>query len=119
VVVRPGVMIGTGQILIDGSIACVQGDAFLVRVEMCSYVTLGGHAGGFGTLTIAALNADQIAQRTTFLKKPAILRGTQFTAHFTPTIKGVTLPPASIVDPVPVYFGTGSFVTTNVRSKGQ
>lgn len=119
-VVLPGMITGTGQSTNTGPIVCVQGDEASVVVPGVSYVAPPFTTPGFGTLTIAALNADQIAKQTKFLNKPAILKGTLFTAKLTVTIPATTTPPATPSADVVgrVYTGNGQFQTSNFKLKG-
>jgi len=120
VVVAPGQISGSAQFTIDGSVGCVQGDEASVSVPGASYVSGSFTIPGVGTLTIQALGSDQLGQQTTSSQKPVILKGSTFQALFTVSVQAFMPNPGGqpIPDPVPQYFGTGQFVTTNVRSKG-
>jgi hypothetical protein len=119
VVVAPGVITGSAQIKVDGSIGCVQGDESSVTVPGVAYISTPFTIPGVGTLTIAALGGDQLGKQTSSSQKPVILKGSTFTARFSVTVPAqqVTAGP-NVPDPTPLYSGTGQFVTTNVRSKG-
>jgi Contractile injection system spike tip protein len=117
VVVAPGTITGSSRVNIDGAAACVQGDEASVSVPV-TYSNPGGGFGvlGAGTLTISALGADQLGQKTSSTQKPLILKGSTFTALL--TVQAPASNPTAGPDPVPMYTGTGQFVTTNVKSKG-
>ena len=118
VVVAPGTITGSSRVNIDGSAACVQGDEASVSVPV-TYTNPGGSFAtpGVGTLTISALGADQLGQKTSSTQKPVILKGSTYTALLTVQAPAVN-PGTGAPDPVPMYTGTGQFVTTNVKSKG-
>jgi hypothetical protein len=119
VVAAPGVITGSGQATLDGAMVCVQWDEASVVVAGVSYVSPPFAIPGVGTLTIAALGPDQVAQKTTYMKKPAILKGSKFTARFSVMVPAMQATPGGPVpDPVAVYTGTGTFVTTNALSTG-
>jgi hypothetical protein len=104
---------------VDGQLVCVQGDEASVSVPGVSYVSPPFTAPGVGTLTIQSLGVDQLGQRTSSSQKPVILKGSTFTAQFQVTVQAKQVTPnGTILDPVPLYTGTGQFVTSNVRSKG-
>ena len=117
VVVQPGIITGTGRSTTVGPIVCIRGDEASVIVPGCAYFT-PTYVGGFGTLTISALNADQIAKQTKFAGTPAILKGTLFTAKFTVTIPAPLAVGTGPPDPVLSYVGNGQFQTTNFKLKG-
>jgi hypothetical protein len=117
VVVQPGIITGTGRSKTVGPIVCIRGDEASVIVPGCAYFT-PTFAGGVGTLTISALNADQIARQTKFGGTPAILKGTLFTAKFTVTVPAPPVSGTGPPDPVLSYTGTGQFQTTNFKLKG-
>ena len=119
VVPLPGNITGSSQINIDGSVACVQGDESSVSVPGVMYMTPTYPIPGTGTLTISALGADQLGQKTSSSQKSLILKGSTFTAQLAVSVPAQQ-PTAGgpVPDPVPQYSGTGQFVTTNVRSKG-
>ena len=116
VTVAPGTITGSSKVSIDGAIACIQGDEASVTVPV-TYINNGFATPGAGTLTIQALGADQLGQKTSSTQKPFILKGSTFTALFTVKAPAVN-PNSGVPDPTPMYTGTGQFVTTNVRSKG-
>jgi hypothetical protein len=117
VVVQPGTITGSGRAGLEGPIACVVGDEATVVVPGVTYVAPPFATPGIGTLTIAALGADQIATVTKFLQKPAILKGTLFTARFSVTAPAIN-PNSGVPDPVPVYPGTGQFMSNNLKVRG-
>jgi hypothetical protein len=118
VVVLPGVITGSGRAQLDGITACVLGDEASVVVQNVAYVSPPFVTPSVGTLTIASLNPDQIAMHTTIDGKPAILLGSQFNALFTVSAPAMQPSTPPVPDPVPVYPGSGQFVTTNARSVG-
>ena len=116
-VVAPGTITGSSRVNVDGAAACVQGDEASVTVP----VTYTNPAGAFvtpgaATLTISALGADQLGQKTSSTQKPLILKGSTYTALL--TVQAPAANPTAGPDPSPMYTGTGQFVTTNVKSKG-
>jgi hypothetical protein len=119
VVPLPGLITGSGQATVNGAMACVQGDEASVQVPGVTYISPPFAIPGTGTLTISALGADQIAQKTTYVSKPAILKGSTFTALFSVMVPATQATPGGPVpDPAPMYMGTGQFVTANTTSKG-
>ena len=117
--VLPGTITGTGRVVLEGAVACVLGDEASVVVPGVLYIGAAFPIPGVGTLTISALNADQIATRTRAVQKSAILKGTQFTALFTVNVPAtVATPGGPVPDPVPFYNGTGYFMSANFRVKG-
>lgn len=116
VLVAPGNITGSGRFKVDGQLVCVQGDEASVSVPGVSYVSPPFTVPGVGTLTIQSLGADQLGQKTSSSQKPVILKGSMFTAQFQVTTPASQ--PSAGFDPVPLYTGTGQFVTSNVRSKG-
>jgi hypothetical protein len=119
VVVAPGNITGSGRFKVDGQLACVQGDEASVSVPGVSYVTASFPIPGTGTITIQSLAADQLGQKTSSSQKPVILKGSMFTAQFQVSAKAsVSTPSGPVFDPVPLYTGTGQFVTSNFRSRG-
>jgi hypothetical protein len=119
VVVAPGTLSGTGRGKVAGKPVCVQGDEATVMVPGCAYQTPQYSIPGVGTLSIAALAGDQVAQRTKSGGKPVLLKGGDFTAKFQVMVPAMQPTGAGPVpDATPQYSGNGSFVTTNVRAKG-
>lgn len=110
----PGVITGTAQAQSNGPTACVVGDEVSVRVPGVAYTSGAFTMPGVGMLTILALGGDQQAVQGRSGGKPFILKGSIFQAQLQ------VLAPASnptSADPVPIYFGTGQFVTTNTVFK--
>jgi len=119
VVPMPGVITGSGQATSNGATVCVQGDEASVQVPGVTYMNPPFTIPGSGTLTISALGADQLAQKTTYVSKPAILKGSTFTALLSVTVPATQATAGGPVpDPVPMYTGTGQFVTSNTTSQG-
>lgn len=120
VVVQPGVLAGSGRGLAGSRPVCVQGDEAKVIVPGCMYTSGGFSIPGVGALSIASLAPNQIALRTKSGGRSVLLKGATFIAKFqvmTPAQQPAP-PGPPIPDPMPMYTGTGSFVTTNVRVKG-
>lgn len=109
VVPVPGTITGSGPDRSGGRMACVLGDEATVRVPGVPYSS-GAFTGGVGILTILALGPDQQAVNATAGGLPLILRGSQFRARFQVVLPATN---ATGADAVPVYFGTGSFLTSN------
>jgi len=118
VVVRPGIMQGTGQTTLTGRKICLRGDESRLMVAGCIYMTPVYTIPGIGTIRINALGVDQTSQKTTSGSKSIILKGSTFTAVFavqtpaqdpTPTFTGG----APIPDATPQYPGKGNFITSN------
>ena len=121
VVVRPGILRGSGPATLGGRNLCVEGDESRVEVPGCVYVTPQYSIPGTGTLKIAALAADQRAAKTGTGGKAVLLRGGTFTAKFevqSPAQQPPPGPGSPIPDAAPQYSGTGSFQTTNARFRG-
>src|SRR5262245_42780145 len=116
VVVQPGQMQGSGPASCTGKKICVEGDEARVAVQGCTYMTPLYCIPGTGTLKIAALAPDQVAQKTRTGGTAHILVGSQFEAVFEVQSPAQQPPPGSgppIPDATPKYSGKGSFLTTN------
>ena len=112
VVVRPGILQGSGPARWQGKPWCVEGDEKTLAVPGCPYSTPMYSIPGIGTLKIAALAPNQIAKSTTTGGKAVLLKGGVFTARFevqTPAQQPVT----SATDPMALYSGQGMFTTFN------
>ena len=121
VVVRPGILSGTGRSNVSKVPLCVQGDEISATVPGCAYISGSFVTPGVGTLSISALGADQLSMKTKCGHKPVMLKGSMFTAQFQVTVPAMMPTPGGPVpDPMPMYTGSGNFVTTNmtVRDKG-
>ncbi|NES63821.1 MAG: hypothetical protein F6K24_00175 [Okeania sp. SIO2D1] len=117
VAVRLGEIKGSGKSSLISKNVCIDGDEKSVAVPGCSYIAGAYIIPGVGTLKIAALADDQIAQKTYSASTPMILKGSNFIAKFevqTPAFMPLPLIP----DVVPQYLGTGSFITTNAKWRG-
>lgn len=114
VVAPPGVLSGSGRGTIDGRIVCVQGDEASAIVAAAAYFTPTFPRPGVGMLRITALAPDQISTKATSGGCAVLLRGSRFQAQLQ------VLAPASndvSADVVPVYFGSGSFLTVNAKAQ--
>ena len=111
----PGVISGTAQAK-NKVTACVEGDQASVVVAGAAYISGAFATPGVATLTIESLGADQVARQAQSGGKGLILKGTKFRAKLQVTVPAVN-PISGAPDPAPIYYGTGSFVTTNVVLK--
>lgn len=121
VVVQPGDLKGSGPATLNGKKVCVDGDEKNVSVPGCTYMTPQYSIPGTGTLKIAALAANQKAQKTNTGGKAVLLKGGNFTAKFevqNPAKQPLPPPGPPIPDATPQYSGTGMFITTNVKYQG-
>lgn len=121
VVVRPGNLIGSGKDKVNGKIICVDGDEKKVMVPGCTYMTSQHSIPGVGMLTIESLAANQKAKKTKSGGKPVLLKGGSFKAKFQVMVPAQQPPPgpgAPIPDSTPQYSGSGTFITTNLITKG-
>lgn len=119
VVVQPGTLTASGPATVNGKQVCVAGDEQSVSVPGCSYVTPLHPIPGVGTLEIAALAGDQIARKTRSGGTLVLLVGSSFTATFVVQCPALQSPPGSAPDPMPRYPGSGSFLTTNTKFRGE
>ena len=119
VVAQPGTLSGSGDDTVGGKAMCLEGDEADVSVPGCSYVAGAFTTPGTGTLKIAALGSDQIAQRTKTDGKAVLLKGTVFTAKFEVQAPAQQPSTPPVADPMPEYAGgTGSFTTMNQIWRG-
>jgi hypothetical protein len=91
-----------------------------VSVPGCIYTTSKHSIPGVGTLEIAALAADQRAQRPATGAEPLLLGG-KFTARFvvqSPAMQPPRAPARRSPTPQPQYAGEGFFITTNTKLRG-
>lgn len=122
VVVRPTNLQGSGPATIGGKRICVDGDEKKVMVLGCTYMTPQFSIPGVGTLKINALAPNQRTIKTKTGGRNMLLRGGNFIAAFmvqTPAQQPPPGPGPPIPDPVPQYIGQGSFLTTNLKFRGQ
>jgi len=106
----PGTIIGSAQANSNGLTACVVGDERSVQVPGVAYTSGAFTIPGVGLLTILSLGGDQQSKQGKSGGRPFILNGSVFQAQLQ------VLAPASnptSADPVPIYFGSGQFVTVN------
>lgn len=119
VVVKPGVINGSGKGTVKGKPLCIKGDEASVSVDNCDYIAGLFTIPGKGTLKINALGSGQIAQKTRNLGQSVLLKGTLFTAVFEVKIPAQQPGPPPVNDPTPQYAGgTGQFKTNNTLWKG-
>jgi hypothetical protein len=95
---------------------CVEGDESTLVVAGAAYISGAFVTPGVGTLTIESLGSDQKAQNAKSGGKALILKGTLFRAKFQVS-SPATNPSSGAADPVPIYNGTGYFLTTNTVLK--
>ncbi|MCA9638262.1 MAG: hypothetical protein KC420_19670 [Myxococcales bacterium] len=119
VAVKPGSLVASGPATRDGRRLCVVGDEGSVEVKGCTYVTGQHTLAGAGTLAIAALAGDHIAQKSRSGDTPLLLVGGRFVASFTVDVPAKQPTAAGPVpDATPTYSGAGSFVTANDHLRG-
>ena len=121
VTVRPGNLVGPGKDKVNGKIVCVDGDEKKGVVPSCPYMTPQYSIPGMGMLTIESLAGNQKAQKTKSGGKPVLLKGGSFKAKFQVMMPAQQPPPgpdSPIPDATPQYSGGGTFITTNIVSKG-
>ncbi len=116
VIAPPGILTGTGRATVNGAIVCVQGDEASAMVAAAAYFTPAFPTPGVGTLRITSLAADQISTKATSGGRAALLRGGRFQAQLQVLAPAVN-PGSGVPDPVPIYLGSGSFMTTNVKAQ--
>ncbi|WP_368565942.1 hypothetical protein [Pseudoxanthomonas sp. UTMC 1351] len=117
----PARIVGKGHASIGGKKICIAGDEGKVQIS-ADYVIPSGptYANGKGTITIAALNSDQLANEVTS-GQALIIDGTQFEALFTPTVPAISpgVPPR----PDPAFpspsKGAGQFIATQSFAKAR
>lgn len=120
VIAPPGVITGTAKENINGLLVCAAGDEASVVVAGAVYFTPLFPIPGVGTLTIESLAADQQARKNKSGTRAVILKRTKFRARFQVSIPAQVVQPAGTVpDSTSVYFGTGSFTTTNTRVRAE
>ena len=120
VVAPPGIITGTAKESVNNLTVCAEGDEASVVVSGAVYFTPSFPIPGVGTLTIESLGPDQKARKGQSASRALILKGTKFRARFqvvSPAMVPTSGPPAP--DPMPIYFGTGSFITTNTRLQAE
>lgn len=116
----PGRITGTAKAKVSNQTACAAGDESSVVVVGAVYFTPSFPIPGAGTLTIESLGLDQKARKGKSGGRRLILRGTKFRARL--QVSAPAQMPTSggpVPDPTPVYFGTGSFVTTNTLARAE
>ncbi|NER93769.1 MAG: hypothetical protein F6J86_07990 [Symploca sp. SIO1B1] len=119
VTVRPGNLAGTGKQKVNGRIVCVAGDEKKVIVPGCPYITPQYSIPGMGILSIESLAGNQKAKKTKSGGKPVLLKGGSFKAKFqVATPAQQPSPSGTIPDATPQYSGSGTFITTNLVTKG-
>lgn len=120
VVVRPGTVMASGPMTVNGRKVAVEGDEKKVVVMGCPYTAGPFSIAGVGKLEIDTLVPNQKAIISSTGGKKMLLVGSQFIAKFsvmTPAQQPQPpKPPQS--DPTPMYTGQGNFVSTNLKVKG-
>jgi hypothetical protein len=120
VVVQPGTLVASGPATFGGSKKlCIVGDEKSVKVPGCMYTAGPYSIPGTGMLEIAALAADQKAEKTKSGATAVMLVGGNFDAKF--TVQAPAQQPTAagpVPDGTPTYQGKGNFVTTNSKFRG-
>lgn len=116
----PARIVGTGHVNIGGKKSCIAGDEGKVQVPADYVIPSGPYANGKGTITIVALNRDQLANDVTS-GQALIVDGTQFEALFTPTVPAIS--PGAPPKPDPAFpspsKGAGEFIATQSFAKAR
>lgn len=113
-IVDARVIRGTGSATVDGKKVCILGDEKHVRLA-ATYVTPAHPVAGGGDVTIAALAADQRAEHC-LNGEPLIIKGSVFTAEFTPKTPAHNPGPPVVQDATTPSQGLGSFVVSQTAS---
>jgi hypothetical protein len=115
VVVRPGMLRGSGPASLNGKRLCVVGDEASATVKGCLYSSGTYPIPGVGSLEVASLGSNQRTRTIQSGGQQLLLVGGSFTARFRvespaqqPTAAGAPIP-----DPMATYTGKGRFLTTN------
>ncbi len=118
VVVRPGILTGTGRAKVQGRNICLEGDEKTATVIGCPYTSPPFVTPGAGTLSIQSLAPNQRARRVKSKGKSVLLKGITFIAKFQVLLPATqpTIPPKP--DLTLQYSGMGTFMNTNLRAKG-
>ncbi|MFM7733928.1 MAG: hypothetical protein ACKO6F_10845 [Cyanobium sp.] len=114
VVVRPGVLRGSGPASVNGKAVAIDGDESSVAVQGCLYQSAAYPIPGTGTLEVAALAGDQRSQNSRSGGQPLLLVGGAFTARFRVQAPAQQPTPSGPVpDPLTEYSGQGQFLSSN------
>lgn len=118
VVVHPGILTGTGRATVNKKTICIDGDEKKVLVPGCPYTSPPFVTPGTGILSIQSLAPNQKARKVKSRGKAVLLKGITFTAKFQVMVPAMQPSiPVPIPDPLLLYTGTGTFMTTNFRAK--
>jgi hypothetical protein len=114
VVVRPGVLRGSGPATVNGKAVAIDGDEASAAVQGCPYQSAAYPIPGTGTLEVAALAGDQRSRTSHSGGQPFLLVGGSFTARFrVQTPAQQPTPGGPVPDPLTEYTGQGQFLTSN------
>jgi hypothetical protein len=114
VVVRPGVLRGSGPATVNGKAVAIDGDEASAAVRGCLYQSAAYPIPGTGTLEVATLAGDQRSQTSRAGDQPLLLVGGTFTARFRVQAPAQQPTPSGPVpDPLTEYSGRGQFLTSN------
>lgn len=114
VVVRPGLLRGSGPASLNGKRLCVVGDEASASVKGCLYRSGAYPIPGVGSLEVASLGSNQRTRTIQSGGQPLLLVGGSFTARFrveSPAQQPTAAGP--IPDPMATYMGKGRFLTAN------
>ena len=118
VIVRPGIIQGSGKATVNGKQICILGDEENVIVSGCAYTAGPFTQPGIGSLKIVPFSASQHTEVSTDVLGKIILKGGAFRAVFEVMTAAIQVTPTGPVqDPVTEYHGIAQFVTGNLKIK--
>ena len=109
----PATINGTGMWDVGGKKVCVEGDELTVT-SMGTY-TKGPMVGGSCMVQITSLAQSQKSQKCKSNGKVVIMTTGLFNTTITVMSPAIAPGTPPVPDPVPMYMGTGSFVTSNAK----
>jgi hypothetical protein len=114
VVVRPGVLRGSGPATVNGKAVAIDGDEASATVEGCVYQSAAYPIPGTGTLEVASLAGDQRSRDSQSGGQALLLVGGSFNARFrVQSPAQQPTPSGPVPDPLTEYAGQGQFLTSN------
>lgn len=111
VLIEPAFVRGSGAITVMGRKACVAGDE--TRQSWAAQYFIPGYTPGYGMISIEMLDGSQVMPCIT-AETSLIIRGTEFTARFTPTALAVMSEAPYTPDVMATGMGKGCFIPQQV-----